>query len=295
MAAVPTRIAGNIGSRMSSAVGKAASHIRRAASPPPTADVLDPKVIREGVDSMAAGRLAEADANFKRAVTRWGYSSDATYLGDDLDIIRQATRQSHLTSESTLYRGVKHASGVKHESILAGGSDVVDWDALQVGSEFRLGATSWSTNRAVGETYAGAGARGSPMGTVLEMPAGSKGLKFGTGSEAEFVTEGQFRVARIDPDDLNRPRRVILERVEDVSGAIKSSADSYNIDEMRSLSAEAFSELSALSATSTRPPPPPPIYSRRLTPPPPPTPDKSMMSRPRHSSARSGLPKRSLG
>lgn len=294
MAAVPTRIAGNIGSRMSSAVGKAASHIRRAASPPPTADVLDPKVIREGVDSMAAGRLAEADANFKRAVTRWGYSSDAAYLGDDLNIIRQATRQSHLTSDSALYRGVKHASGVKHESILAGGSDVVDWDALQVGSEFRLGATSWSTNRAVGETYAGAGARGRPMGTVLEMPAGSKGLKFGTGAEAEFVTEGKFRVASIDASDVGRPRRVALERVDDVSGAIKSGGK-IRTEEMTPAAAEAFAELRALSSTSSPPPPPSDFFATRPTPMRPPTPDKSMMSRPRHSSARSGLPKRSLG
>lgn len=262
-----TKIAGAAGARMSSAVGKASAHVRRAASTAVPSNVLDPKVIRENIDLMASNKMGELEPNFKRAVNRWRYSSDASHLGDDLDIIRQATRESHLSSGKPLYRGVRHSSAVQEESILAGGSDVVDWDALQVGSEFKLGATSWSTSKAVSSSYS------DSMGTILELPEGSKGLKLG----AEFVTEGNFRVSSIDPGDLTTPRKVALEKIDGkISGAIARDESVSSV----------WEELNSLDMA---------IPAPRVKPPPPPTADKSMLMQPRHSSARYGIPKRSKG
>lgn len=267
MLGAATKVAGVAGSRMSSSVGKVARHIKKAASSHGATNVLDPAVVRENVSAMASGKMSNLDPDFKRAVNRWRYSSDASHLGDDLDIIRQATRESHLSSGKPLYRGVRHSSAVQEESILAGGSDVVDWDALQVGSEFKLGATSWSTSKAVSSSYS------DPMGTILEIPEGSKGLKLG----AEFVTEGKFRVSSIEPGDLKTPRRVALEKIDEkISGAIVRDENVSAV----------WEELNSLDMA---------IPAPRVKAPPPPTADKSMLMQPRHSTARYGIPKRSRG
>lgn len=274
------RIAGE-GARLAAGMGDSAPHILRQASTRAVNQVLDDDVLRRsadvlrtrGADAVATAGVSDLDPAFGRAVSSWWDDTSRVTTGD-VDILRRATEVADHVSDAPLYRGVSGSDVSFDSSLAARGADVVDFSRLQVGSEFNMGLSSWTTDAGAARNFA---SYGDEAGTVFSVQGG-RGMSFGPNVESEWLMSGRYRVSSIEEMSDSAQRMVHLEPVTDNS-PVRASINVANED-----AAEALSELRALSEMPTRP------YR-----PAPPSPDQSLMGKPQHSSARYGLPKRSKG